>query len=186
MFKNAVSYIYTFLFFKKARLIRLPVFLYGKRGIKYGEGLTMGRSCRISASQTKKTLFIGKNARIGDYVHIHADENVTIGDNVLIASKVFISDTSHGSYSGDAQSPAFSNPNERPLIHNGVVIGDNVWIGENVVILPGTVVGNGCVVGANAVLVGRKYEDNVIIAGVPGKVIKKYNSVNNKWERIVE
>lgn len=103
---------------------------------------------------------------------------------ILTASKVFISDTSHGLYKGDVQDSPDTNPSERRIISNPVVIGNNVWIGENVVILPGTKIGNGCVIGANAVLNGGTYEDNSIIVGAPGRVVKRYNQESKKWERV--
>lgn len=175
----------TKLFFRKARLVRRPIYIRGKKGFVYGRGLTTGHGCRIEASSKKKTLFIGENARIGDYVHICAEESVVIGDNVLIASKVFISDTNHGDYSGDNQSSPNINPAERELFHNPVFIGNNVWIGENVVILPGSIIGNGCVIGANSVVNGKKYPDNCIIAGIPSKIIKQYNPESCRWERLI-
>ena len=184
MIENAISLLITKIFYPKARLIRRPFYLRGKTGFSYGEGLTIGHACRFGASSKKQTLFIGKQARIGDYVHINAEEKVTIGDNVLVASKVFISDSSHGSYSGDEQSSPDTNPSSRQLYTSPVLIGDNVWIGENVVILAGTKVGNGCIIGANTLLSGKAYPDNSIIIGTPGRIYKQYNTDTHKWERV--
>ena len=184
LLKTAYYLLITKLCFPKARLVRRPIYIRGKKGISYGEGFTTGHGCRLDAVMDKVTMHIGKNARIGDHVHINAMENVTIGDNVLIASKVFISDTSHGSYGGAVHTPPDTNPSERELACNPVFIGDNVWIGENVVILPGSKVGNGCIIGANSVISGKEYKDNSIIVGAPGKVIKQYNPETKKWEKI--
>jgi acetyltransferase-like isoleucine patch superfamily enzyme len=181
--RNAFSLVYTKIAFPKARLIRWPLYSSGS-GMKYGKGLTMGRGCRIDTNNKTKSLVIGENARIGDYVHINADYRVEIGDNVLMASKIFISDTNHGNYNGDCQSPPDTNPSEREYFFKEVIIGNNVWIGENVVVLPGTVIGDGCIIGANAVLGGKTYPSYSIIAGVPAKIIKRYNQDSNMWERI--
>lgn len=181
--RNLYSWIITKLLFRNARLVRMPIFITGKKGIKYGRGFTTGRGCRFSARTDRKSLCIGENARLGDYVHINADYGITIGDNVLMASKVFISDTSHGSYSGDNHSSPFTNPSLRELYYKPVTIGDNVWIGENVVILPGSIIGSGCIIGANSVVTGQKYEDNTIIAGIPSRAIKRYNLKTKKWEK---
>lgn len=180
--RNAFSLVYTKCFFPKARLIRWPLYRSGAM-FRYGRGLTLGRGCRIDVGDDGEALVIGDNARIGDYVHINADYSVKIGDNVLMASKIFISDANHGSYSGDIQSVPNTNPNLREITHKPVVIGNNVWIGENVVILPGTIIGDGCIVGANSVLNGRIYPDNTIVAGAPGRIVKKYNKNNRSWER---
>lgn len=181
--RNGFSWVYTKVCFPKARLVRLPLYKSGS-GIEYGKGLTMGRGCRVDTSSKKKTLFIGEDARIGDYVHINADYKIEIGKNVLMASKIFISDTNHGRYVGDNQSTPDTNPSTRELSFKSVIIGDNVWIGENVVILPGTIVGNGCIIGANSVLTGKSFPSNTIIAGIPAQVIKQYNPSTQCWEKV--
>ena len=87
----------TKLVYKNARLIRRPIYMRGKSSISYGEGLTTGHACRFDLpGGNKKTLIIGKNCEMGDNVHIVAHEKVVIGDNCLMASKIFISDTNHG------------------------------------------------------------------------------------------
>ena len=178
------SYIITKLVYPKARLVRRPIYIRGKRGIQYGYGFTTGHSCRIDASNKKTTLIIGKNARLGDFVHINADESVTIGDNLLTASKVFISDANHGMYKGEDQSDPATNPSERNISTSPVVIGDNVWIGENAIVLAGSHIGNGCIVGANTLINGNSYPDGVMIVGTPGRIIKKYNKTTKKWEKV--
>lgn len=181
--RNSVSLIYTKLFYPKARLVRWPLYKSGK-GFKYGEGLTLGRGCRIDTKPDGIALTIGKNARIGDYVHINADSCVNIGDNVLMASKIFISDTNHGNYNGEQQSNPDENPSQRELHYMPVIIGNNVWIGENVVILQGTTIGDGCIIGANSVLSKTNYPNYCIIVGTPGRIIKQYNTATQKWERV--
>ena len=52
-----------------------------------------------------------------------------------------------------------------------VVIADNVWIGERVTILKGTRIGENSVVAAGAVVSGE-FPANVVIGGVPAKVIR--------------
>ena len=183
-FHTIWSYVLTRLVFPKARLVRRPIYIRGKKGIVYGTGLTTGVGCRFDASSIVSTLIIGENARFGDYVHINANESVIIGDNLLTASKVFISDSSHGIYQGKHQDSPNSNPNERTIITNPVVIGNNVWIGENAVILPGSRIGNGCVIGANTVVCGGTYPDGSMLVGAPATIIKQYNINSGKWERV--
>jgi acetyltransferase-like isoleucine patch superfamily enzyme len=109
---------------------------------------------------------IGNDTYIGHNVHIVAANRVSIGKNVLIADRVFISDCSHGA--GDTLSIP---PLEREIHSKGpVVIEDNVWIGENAVILPNVRVGTGAVVGANSV-VTCNVAPFVAVAGVPARVI---------------
>ena len=102
--KIVYSLIMTKLTIHQARIIRRPVYIRGEKSISGGRNLTMGRFCRFDLKGDKKTLFIGSDCEFGDMTHIVAYDRVEIGDNVLIASKCFISDTNHGSYKGNEQS----------------------------------------------------------------------------------
>lgn len=62
-------------------------------------------------------------------------------------------------------------------------IGENCFIGMGAAIQAGTILGKQCIVGANAVVRGV-YPDYCVIAGVPAKIIRKYNPESKKWERI--
>ncbi len=185
-FSTSYALLITKIFYKKARLLRRPIYIRGMKSIVGGKGLTTGHFCRFDLEGSRKTLFIGDNCEMGDNVHIVAFEKVEIGDNVLMASKVFISDTDHGIYKGsfsEQDSPVIP-PNDRKLVTNPTKIGSNVWIGENAVILSGVTIGNGCIIGANSVCV-KDIPDNVIVAGVPAKIIKKYDEENHKWEKYI-
>ncbi|MEG1897534.1 MAG: DapH/DapD/GlmU-related protein, partial [Mucinivorans sp.] len=142
--------------------------------------------CRIEAYSIDgtKTLHFGSNVQINDYVHICAMKNVTIGDNVLMAGRIYISDNSHGSYKGDENdtSPEIV-PTNRAYPTNDVIIEDNVWLGEGVVVLPGVRIGKGSIIGANSV-VSRNIPSNTIALGQPAKPIKKYNFNVKQWERL--
>lgn len=176
------SFVWTKLFFRSATLIRRPFYLRGdKKRLQLGKGFMSGRGCRIEIFGNGKICF-GTGAHIGDYVHIAASEEVKIGMNCLFASKIFISDTSHGSYEGSDCPPTLP-PDERPLVSSKVEIGDNVWLGDNVVVLPGVSIGNGCVVGANST-VTKDIPRNTIVAGSPAKLIKEYDFAEKRWKKI--
>lgn len=186
--KNIISLIYTKFFYKKARLIRRPIYIRGKKLLEYGNGFTTGYNCRIEMfgdyDENIKKIVIGNNCKIGDNVHLTSKEKIEIGDNVLVASHVFISDNSHGEYKGTINdSDPNIPPDERKIISNPVKIGDNTWIGENVCVLLGVNIGKGCIIGANSV-VNKDVPDYCIAAGTPAKVIKKYNFTTKIWERV--
>ena len=184
--KLGIWLIRTKIVFSKARIIRFPFDVRGKKYIAISEGFTTGVGCRLEAYPEieNKVLQIGKNVQMNDYVHITARINVTIGDNVLMASKIYISDCSHGSYAGDEWD---SNPNTIPkdrfLSSRPVIIEDNVWLGEFVSVLPGVIIGKGTIVGANSV-VSKSLPAYVIAVGAPAKPIKKYNFESQRWEKM--
>lgn len=172
--------------FKEARIIRFPFDVRGRKFISIKKGFTTGVGCRLEAYpiNSDNVLFIEENVQINDYVHITAMEKVTIGKNVLMASRIYISDCSHGSYSGDNNdsNPKIS-PSKRALFSSPVIIKDNVWLGESVSVLPGVTIGEGTIVGANSV-VTKSLPDFVIAVGIPAKPIKKFNFQSQKWEKI--
>lgn len=181
--KTLISVAITKITYRKARLIRQPAYIRGKSSIYGGIGLTTGFSCRFDLPGNTKTLFIGDNCEIGDNVHIVASKEVIIGNNVLMAARVFISDTSHGKYNDTNQDSPLTPPRERPLHYNPVAIEDNVWIGENVVILPGVKVGKGAIIGANSV-VSKNVDKYTIVTGIPAKCIKKYDFEGGMWLKV--
>lgn len=109
----------------------------------------------------------GKNTRIGKNVFINFDcvfldlGGITIEDNVLIAPKVSLLSEEH---------PV--SPDKRgSLIPNPVHVKKNAWIGAGATILPGVTIGKNSIVAAGAV-VSKDVPDNVIVGGVPAKIIK--------------
>lgn len=175
----------TKLFYPKSRLIRFPVYIRGAKNINLGRSLTTGYGLRADAfGHSKEQIVFGDRIEIGDYVHIAAIEKVVIGDDCLIASKVYISDHDHGIYGGgDDHSDAFELQKNKKLKSMAVIIGKNVWIGENVMILKGVTIGDNSIIGASSV-VNRSIPANVIVAGSPARVVKAYDSVEKKWIKV--
>lgn len=178
----------TKLFYPKARLIRFPFEIRNHRYINLGRGLTTGKGCRLEALPKEKSgrlcIHLGKDVQLNDYVHIGAIEEIRIGDEVLIASKVFITDHNHGFFDERVAADELSlAPIERPLAAQPVSIGSRCWLGENVVILPGVTLGEGCIVGASAV-VTKSFPPYSLIVGNPARLHKLFNHQTQKWERV--
>lgn len=164
----------TYLFFKPARLIRQPTRIRGFKYMKIERGFTTGAYCRIEAAKPQASepysLVFGRAVQINDSCHIAAMEKVIIGNNVLIASKVFITDHDHGGFDEVSLKIA---PQDRRLVISPVVIGDNVWLGEGVIVLKGVTIGKGSVVGAGAV-VTSDIPSYSLALGVPARVVKSF------------
>lgn len=113
----------------------------------------------------------GGTIKIGDYclispgVRISAAQSIQIGDNVMLAANVYVSDSDwHGIYN-----------RIRPFrCTKPVTIENNVWLGERVIVNKGVTIGENSVIGAGAV-VTKNIPANVIAAGNPARVIKTIN-----------
>jgi lipopolysaccharide O-acetyltransferase len=145
--------------------------LGGGRHVCIGSRVRLGPLWRLEAIDQFQAEMYKPVIRIGDQVsaevgfHVAAAELVEIGDDVLVASWVYISDHGHRM---DA---------DRPVRHAGlqtprpVRIGDGCWLGERCVILPGVELGPGCVVGAGAV-VTHGFGPGSVVAGVPARLLR--------------
>lgn len=172
---------------KTIRVVRSPFYIRGKQYIQWGENFTAGVGLRIdvlsSDNSGRPKLIIGNNVQVNDYVHIGVVNSIKIGNSVLIASKVFITDHNHGSYSGQIHDTPNDSPIARQLCSSPVVINDRVWIGESVTILQGIEIGEGAIIAANSV-VTKNVPPNVIVAGNPCKVIKRFDFLKGQWLRV--
>lgn len=170
----------------KARLIRFPFDVRGRKYIDFGNRFTTGRGCRIEAfSQTGDVVLkLGENIQINDYVHISAAESIIIGNGVLMASHIYISDNSHGSYKGDMNDSCPDIPPcQRNYVTAPVIIGDNVWLAEHVIVMPGVVIGKGSIIGSNSV-VTKSIPPYTIAVGQPAKPIKIFDFNILRWSKI--
>lgn len=170
------------------RIIRSGFEVRGRKMIKFGKGLTTGKGCRIEAfvadGNKKSKIFIGDRIQLNDYVHISAVESVSVGDDTLVASHVYISDNSHGSYAGDNNDSLPEEPPvKRAYFSAPVSIGKCVWIGEGVIIMPGSNIGDGAILGAHSVVKGV-IPGNSIAVGSPARVVKKWNENKGHWEKV--
>ncbi|PTP72404.1 acyltransferase [Vibrio splendidus] len=141
-----------------------------KEGLNIGSGVSIGGYSIIKVSGTfsdiGRGIDIGNNVGIGDFSHIGGAGGVSIGDDTIIGSYLSIHPENHN----------FSNRNvlirNQGVTRQGIKIGSNCWIGAKVTILDGSVIGNGCVVAAGAVVSGI-YPNDVVIGGVPARVLKE-------------
>jgi acetyltransferase-like isoleucine patch superfamily enzyme len=115
-------------------------------------------------------LVIGRNCKINEGVYINARSGVCIGDNVTMSPFAKIISTGY-----DIEK-WMSNGERCHFDDKPIVIGNNCWIGAAAIILPGVkITGNYVVIGAGAVVTKDISEDRVLVAGNPGRIIKRYN-----------
>lgn len=118
---------------------------------------------------------IEDNVIIGDFFTAYITNYLKIGKNSIFAHNVTIVTENHGINPNDILPYA-----DQKLEVGDVIIGENCWLGTGVVVLPGSKLGDNCVVAANAV-VNKQFPSNVMVAGVPAKIIKIFDSKMGKW-----
>jgi acetyltransferase-like isoleucine patch superfamily enzyme len=178
----------------------LPKSLFLGRGVRFfyfsniklGKFVTLGDFCYISGLGHKGVV-IGDRVNIGDFSRVIVSTSFNnIGEGIILHDDVAIGEFAYLGGAGGVEigtgciiGQYFSVHPEnhvfkdltceirgQGVLREGIIIGDNCWIGSKVTILDGAVVGSGCVIAAGAVVTG-KFSDNVIIGGVPAKVIKE-------------
>ena len=127
---------------------------------------------------TGDALFVEPSFRCDYGCNIHVGENfyanfdcvildvapVRIGRNCLLAPQVGIYTAFH------PLDPAARAAGKE--LASPITIGDDCWIGGHATINPGVTLGNNVVVASGAV-VTKSFGDNVVLAGVPARVIRR-------------
>lgn len=101
--------------------------------------------------------------------YIDGRNGIIIGKNVWIGPKVSIISMNHD--------PSYY---DQYLTAESIKIGDNCWLGTSVIVLPGVRLGNHVVCAAGAVITESFQEDNILLAGVPAKIVKKLQTYSRE------
>jgi len=141
----------------------------------FGEHLTLVAPDFFNGERYTPRCTIGDNCAFGSANFISCTSSITIENDVMTSSRVFIGDSYHG-YE-DVDLPVARQPMRG---HAAIVIGEGSFLGIGSAILPGVRLGKHCFVGANAV-VTRSFGDYTLIAGNPAKAIRHYDPSSRTW-----
>ena len=156
-------------------------------GTKY---MSIGNDCKINKyarmqcytqeNQQYGMIELGERCYIGYRFTVLSgpDGVIKIGNDVLIASDVIITNENHGM---DPESEL--QYMDQPLSVSSVEIGDGCWIGEKVCIMPGVIIGKKSIIGAGSI-VTHDVPAYSIAVGNPAKIIKTYDFNNHKWIKV--
>lgn len=166
----------------KSSRICYPFTISHKELIEIGDHTTILENARMQVcperTEEKGHIKIGSNCFVGYRFCILAGADVTIGNDVTMASNVCIVSENHGI---DPESDICYG--KQPLQTAPVKIGDGCWLGESVMIMPGVQVGEKSVIGGGAV-VTKSIPAYSIAVGNPARVVKKYDFETHKWIKI--
>lgn len=137
----------------------------------------------LLGSSTKETFIepmfrcdYGSNIHLGRNFYANFDLvildvcEVRIGENCFIGPRVSILTATHPVNARIRNTGAeYGSP---------ITIGNHVWIGGGAIINPGVTIGNNVVIGSGAV-VTKSFGDNVVLGGVPARVLKTLEAVED-------
>jgi len=157
-FANIASF-----FLPQTRCFRLRGALYRAAGVDVAQSAKINGTARINF----------RNARIGEETWFGAGSQtfstqharVSIGARCDIGPGVMFVAGSHEM--GDANRRAGGISASQPIS-----VGDGTWVGTRATFIAGSSVGTGCMVAAGSLVTGA-FSNNVLIAGVPARVVRE-------------
>lgn len=175
--------------------IEPPFRIINSQFITIGDDVSLGPGCMLNAIRRYPGRFlsglpdgvevesyepeirIGSRVSATGYLTLSAANLVTIEDDVIFASSVFIGDHAHGRSRTDVAYKYQPLEDVSPI-----TIGRGSWIGEHVVVMPGVSIGEFAIVGANSV-VSEDIPPRSIAVGSPSRVVKVWSSDSSAWIR---
>lgn len=157
-----------------------------QRYIHIGKKLKIKQGYRIECYPTfsyqvlKPQLVIGDNVIVNYGFTAFVANKISIGSNCILAANVTLISENHG------MDPESTQPyHAQPLTTGPITIGEGCWLGQNVSVLPNVTIGRKCIISTSSV-VTRDIPDFCIAAGVPARIIKKFNFNTHRWEKFTE
>ena len=150
-----------------------PVVIRGKGSVSFGNDVSLGvinspmflnSYAYIEPRHKDANIIFGNNVNINNSCSFISEKKITLGNDILIGFNCHISDSNFHDLNPENRKNTDPDPQE-------VCIEDNVFIGNNVTILKGVTIGENAVVASGSV-VTKSCESNVVIGGVPAKVIR--------------
>lgn len=128
-------------------------------------------SLRISGINNNNKLLIGENFFSTGYLHIEfadcSNLTLTIGDNCMFGQGVNIMLSDFHSILDMATGERINKPKK------GISIGNKVWLAREVRVLKDISIADETIVATRSVVNKSCTESNVILAGIPAKIVKR-------------
>ena len=136
-----------------------------KMGYQIGEGTKIVGPLFCTTSLT-----IGQNCWIGKNLYCNGNGKVVIGDNCDIAPEVTFQTGGHEIGTETRRAGKGLKCSQ--------YVGSGTWIGGRSTIIGNTTIGSGCVV-AGCACVAQDIPNNMLVGGVPAKIIRKLDDLQN-------
>lgn len=136
-----------------------------KRFSECGNNLEVCGFPKISCPSRIK---VGDNVNLNDGCVLNAtDSSIYIGNNCTISVNAMVVAATL-----DVDNYVYNHIKNH--VSKSIHIGDNVWICAGAIICPGVRIVGGAIIAAGAVVTKDIEEENVLVAGNPARIIKRY------------
>jgi acetyltransferase-like isoleucine patch superfamily enzyme len=151
-----------------------PVVLRGKGIVSFGSNVSFGvinspmfynTYAYIEPRHSDSKISFGNYIKVNNNFSVVSEKSIIIKDNVIIGYNCRISDSNF--HDLDPKRRLKKDPDIQE-----VIIGSNVFLGNDVTVLKGVCIGDNSVVAAGSI-VTKSFPENVIIGGVPAKIIRE-------------
>jgi len=161
--KNLLGFDVANLFMQRVDKTSIQLILK-KNGAKIGNYCDIETGLIFHNCRDYSNLIVGNNCHLGKNCFFDLRDTITIGNNVVISMQcTFITHIDMNKSPLRDKYPSYSS---------SIDIKDNSYLGAGVIILKGVRVGKNVVVAAGSVIINNIGE-NILIGGVPAKIIKK-------------
>lgn len=147
---------------------RTSILVYENGKIQFQGKASIGQGTGICAKNG--TICFGDNFSCNVNCFIYSQKGISFGDDVLLGWNINIRDNDGHPMHNDAGE--LVNPDKL------IEMGDHVWVASYVDIMKGVKLASGTIVGTRSLVTKSNELPNVVIGGVPAKVIKE----NIYWE----
>ena len=151
----------------------------GKK-VRIKKGYRIECYSRFAGVELKPKIIFEDGVIIGNYLTVLGGATVRIGKDTIFAGNVSLISENHSS-----NPESIITYHAQPLSTGEIVIGEGCWLGQNVCVLPNVTIGKKCIIATSSV-VTRDVPDYSIAAGIPAKIIKRYNFSTHLWEKYTE
>lgn len=162
------------IFGKNVYLMNLNILITGDKNEILIKDYVVGDQVDICIEDEHNTISVGTHTNFSGKIHLACTEStgIYIGENCLFSSEIVVR-------TGDSHS-IFDNTGKRINTAASVKIGDHVWVGHRVLITKGSEINQDSVVGTGAIVTKKIDRANVVIAGVPARVVSENINWNKK------
>jgi len=161
------------IFGDKCYLDRCTISIVGNNNkIILGDSVCM-HECGLCLENDGGTIFVGDKTLVCGPTHFSCIEGtkITVGADCLFSSDTLLR-------TGDSHS-VLDMDGKRINPAKDICIGDRVWFGTRAMCMKGAALANDSILSAGAILTKAIETSNVVVAGVPAKIVKE----NVKWCR---